>query len=79
MKVTAAQPAQLHRDLIDYGALFADGGPPIELARLIVPMLERFIPRPIASAQSETPRRPRSPSRTSCGRPRRPASPQLPP
>lgn len=43
VKVTVELPAQLHRDLIDYGALLADGGAPIEPARLIVPMLERFI------------------------------------
>ncbi|HHX2099353.1 TPA: DUF2274 domain-containing protein [Pseudomonas aeruginosa] len=42
-KVTVELPAQLHRDLIEYGALLADGGAPIEPARLIVPMLERFI------------------------------------
>ena len=40
VKVTVELPAQLHRDLIDYGALLADGGAPIEPARLIVPMLE---------------------------------------
>ena len=43
VKVTVELPAQLHRDLIDYAALLADGGAPIEPARLIVPMLERFI------------------------------------
>ena len=43
VKVAVELPAQLHRDLIDYAALLADGGAPIEPARLIVPMLERFI------------------------------------
>ncbi|KAB2671387.1 DUF2274 domain-containing protein [Brucella tritici] len=43
VKVTVELPGALHRDLIDYGALLADGGAPIEPARLIVPMLERFI------------------------------------
>ncbi|WP_266065179.1 DUF2274 domain-containing protein [Brucella intermedia] len=42
-KVTLELPAQLHRDLVDYGVLFPDGGAPIEPARLIVPMLERLI------------------------------------
>ena len=37
VKVAVELPAQLHRDLL------ADGGAPIEPARLIVPMLERFI------------------------------------
>ncbi len=43
VKVTVELPAQLHRDLIAYAALLADGGALIEPARLIVPMLERFI------------------------------------
>lgn len=43
VKVTVEVPAQLHRDLIEYGAVLADGGTPIVPARLIVPMLERFI------------------------------------
>ncbi|WP_048645300.1 DUF2274 domain-containing protein [Nitratireductor soli] len=44
VKVTLELPAPLHRDLIEYGRLLADAGnPPIEPARLIVPMLERFI------------------------------------
>ncbi len=43
VKVMVELPAQLHRDLIDYGTLLADGGAPIEPARLIVPMLERVM------------------------------------
>ncbi|KFI24401.1 hypothetical protein CG51_18105 [Haematobacter missouriensis] len=43
VKVTVELPAHLFRDLEIYGALLADGGAPIEPARLIVPMLERFI------------------------------------
>ena len=43
VKVALELPAALHRDLIDYGRLLADGGAPIEPAKLIVPMLERFI------------------------------------
>ncbi|WP_283177711.1 DUF2274 domain-containing protein [Gemmobacter sp. 24YEA27] len=43
VKITVELPAQLHRDLIDYGRLLAAGATPIEPAKLIVPMLERFI------------------------------------
>ncbi len=43
VKVALELPAALHRDLIDYGRLLAEGGAPIEPAKLIVPMLERFI------------------------------------
>lgn len=43
VKVALELPAALHRDLIDYGRLLAEGRAPIEPAKLIVPMLERFI------------------------------------
>jgi len=43
IRIALELPAALHRDLIDYGRLLADGGTPIEPAKLIVPMLERFI------------------------------------
>lgn len=43
VKVTVELPAALHRDLTDYGRLLAEGGAAIEPAKLIVPMLERFI------------------------------------
>lgn len=43
VKIALELPAALHRDLIDYGRLLAEGGAPIEPAKLIVPMLERFI------------------------------------
>ncbi len=44
VKVTVDLPARLHRDLLDYGRLLAESGQqPIEPARLILPMLERFI------------------------------------
>lgn len=36
-------PAELHRDLIDYGRLLGECGMAIEVAKLVVPMLERFI------------------------------------
>lgn len=43
VRITVELPAALHRDLTDYGRLLADGGAPIEPAKLIVPMLERFV------------------------------------
>lgn len=43
VKITLELPATLHRDLSDYGRLLAEGGAPIEPAKLIVPMLERII------------------------------------
>jgi hypothetical protein len=43
VRVALELPAALHRDLIEYGRLLAEGGAPIEPAKLIVPMLERFI------------------------------------
>lgn len=43
VRVALELPAALHRDLIDYGRLLAESGAPIEPAKLIVPMLERFI------------------------------------
>ena len=43
VRITLELPAALHRDLIEYGRLLAEGGVPIEPAKLIVPMLERFI------------------------------------
>jgi hypothetical protein len=57
VKVTLELPASLHRNLADYGCLLADGGPPIEPAKLIVPMLERFIAtdRGFAKARRATP------------------------
>lgn len=43
VRITVELPAALHRDLTDYGRLLAEGSTPIEPAKLIVPMLERFI------------------------------------
>ena len=44
VKVSREFPATLFRDLQLYGRLLAQPGqPPIEPAKLIVPMLERFI------------------------------------
>ena len=45
VKVTVELPAPLHRDLVAYAEALAreTGQPVIDPARLIVPMLERFI------------------------------------
>lgn len=43
VKISLEMPATLHRDLTEYGRLLAEGGAAIEPAKLIVPMLERFI------------------------------------
>ena len=45
VKVTVELPAPLHRDLVAYAEVLAreTGQPVIDPARLIVPMLERFI------------------------------------
>jgi len=43
VRLTLEIPAALHADLQLYGRLLAEGGAPIEPARLIVPMLQRFI------------------------------------
>ncbi|WJS85600.1 DUF2274 domain-containing protein [Paracoccus sp. TOH] len=43
VKIALEMPAALHRNLIEYGRLLAEGSAAIEPAKLIVPMLERFI------------------------------------
>jgi len=43
VKLSVELPAALHRDLTEYGRLLADGKAPVEPAKLIVPMLQRFI------------------------------------
>ncbi|NDK37058.1 DUF2274 domain-containing protein [Rhodovulum sulfidophilum] len=45
VKLTVEVPAELHRDLIAYGEILGQeaGQGPIQPAKLIVPMLERFI------------------------------------
>lgn len=43
VKVMVELPAALHTDLALYGKLLAEGTDAIEPARLIVPMLQRFI------------------------------------
>ncbi|HEY4201579.1 MAG TPA: DUF2274 domain-containing protein [Devosiaceae bacterium] len=43
VRIALELPAALHRDLIEYGRLLAEGGALIEPAKLIVPMVERFI------------------------------------
>lgn len=57
VRIALELPAALHRDLSYYGRLLAEGGTPIEPAKLIVPMLERFIAtdRGFAKAKRRTP------------------------
>lgn len=43
VKMMVELPAALHADLALYGKLLAEGAEAIEPARLIVPMLQRFI------------------------------------
>ena len=43
VRVTLDLPAALHRDLVLYGRLLAEGHTPVEPAKLIGPMIERFI------------------------------------
>lgn len=45
VKLTLELPASLHRDLTAYGEILGreSGQPPVEPARLVAPMLERFI------------------------------------
>ncbi len=43
VRIALELPAALHSDLTEYGRLLAEGATPIEPAKLIVPMLERFI------------------------------------
>lgn len=44
VKVSVELPASLHRDLVRYGELLAGAtGRAVEPARLIVPMISRFI------------------------------------
>jgi hypothetical protein len=43
VRITLELPAALHADLQLYGRLLGENGVPVEPARLIVPMLQRFI------------------------------------
>jgi hypothetical protein len=43
VRLTVEVPPVLMADLCLYGELLAEGGPPIVPAKLVVPMLERFI------------------------------------
>lgn len=43
VKLTVELSAALHRDLTEYGRILAEGGTPVEPAKLIAPMLARFI------------------------------------
>jgi hypothetical protein len=43
VKIAVELPASLHRDLVSYGRLLAEGGAPIEPAKFTVPTLEKFV------------------------------------
>jgi hypothetical protein len=44
VKLTVALPAALHRNLVAYAEILAkETGKPVEAAKLIAPMLEKFI------------------------------------
>jgi hypothetical protein len=43
VKISLELPAALHADLQFYGRLLGEDGVPVDPARLIVPMLQRFI------------------------------------
>ena len=61
VKLTVEVPAKLHRDLTAYGEILGReaGQEPIEPAKLVVPMLERFIAtdRGFAKARRSHPKR----------------------
>lgn len=61
VKLTVELPAELHRDLIAYGEILGReaGQEPIEVKKLVVPMLERFIAtdRGFAKARRALPKR----------------------
>ncbi|WP_283179911.1 DUF2274 domain-containing protein [Gemmobacter sp. 24YEA27] len=57
VRITVELPAGLHRDLVEYGRLLAAAGAsPIEPARLIAPMLERFIATDRGFAKARRPK-----------------------
>lgn len=65
VKVTLELPANLHRDLVEYGRLLAQSGElPVEPLRLIVPMLERFIATDRGFARARRMDRPSTPPRS---------------
>ena len=46
VRLTVELPAQVHRDLVDYASALAQetsGGSPVEPAKLVSPMLARFM------------------------------------
>ena len=61
VKLTVELPADLHRDLIAYGEILGRdaGQEPIEVKKLVIPMLERFIAtdRGFAKAKRSLPKR----------------------
>lgn len=61
VKLTVDLPAELYRDLIAYGEILGReaGQEPIEVKKLVIPMLERFIAtdRGFAKARRSLPKR----------------------
>lgn len=62
VKVQVELPAVLHQDLLDYADLLGrgQGQPPVEPARLIVPMLQRFVASDRGFAKARRAATPRS-------------------
>ncbi|MFC6447758.1 DUF2274 domain-containing protein [Shinella zoogloeoides] len=56
VRISVELPAALHRDLTDYGRLLAEGGTPVQPAKLIVPMLERFVATDRGFAKARRPK-----------------------
>lgn len=72
VKLSIVLPASLHRDLVAYAEILAgESGPKIEPAKLIAPMLEKFIAgdrgfaKARGSRKATTPSAPASPSTSS--------------
>ncbi len=65
VKVAVELPASLHRDLVAYAEILGReaGQPPTDPARLIVPMLERFIATDRGFAKARRAEAPRSAER----------------
>lgn len=59
VKLTVELPAALFRDLVAYGQILGreTNGPPVEPAKLIVPMLERFVATDRGFAKAKRARR----------------------
>lgn len=59
VKLTVELPAALFRDLVAYGQILGreSAGPPVEPAKLVVPMLERFVSTDRGFAKAKRARR----------------------